>query len=642
MDLVEPIDLVFQNLSYTVTDKVQSKLLKKDIKKCILNNLTGYFSHGRLTGIMGPSGAGKTSLMEIISGQSKSGNVTGNLFLNGNPTDINVIKKRAGFVFQDDVILKTMTVKEALYMSALLRLPENISKKEKLDKVEYMISILHLENCKDTIIGDSIIKGISGGERKRLSVGMEMIMNPSIIFLDEPTSGLDTDTAYSLIKNLKDLTSVGRTVVSTIHQPSSDILRLFDDLIILNHGKIVYQGEVNNLVNYFSNIGYKCPEYTNPSDYLFMNILNPIIVDNNINDSKNNIQNNNKDNNIEEKNKYILDCYSNSGMKNNIIDKCNLINSNKIILSEKSEKYIPSFCLQLNFLLKRNLKNIIRDKAILRTRIGQAFGLGIIVGLSFLNIPKRDAKAQIQDRNGSLFISSMSQVLLPIIGTLSLFSIERPVIMREISSGYYGTFAYYLSKMIIEIPLQIIITFITCTIIYWLCLFQNIFKKYITFIGIIELGSLCGVSMGTAIASAAKNINVALQFGPFIVIPFILFSGLLINSDSIPIYFTWIQYISPIRYMYQEVYKNEFKGLYYKGQSLEHYIDDMNFNQYSTTLAITLLAVITIFLFILSYLILFCSIKRSLSKTKYNLNKNDLNNLNNKDENNLDEKNILI
>ena len=149
-----------------------------------------------------------------------------------------------------------------------------------------MISILHLEKCKDTIVGDSIIKGISGGERKRLSVGMEMIMNPSIIFLDEPTSGLDTYTAYSLVKSLKNITSTGRTVVATIHQPSSDLLRLFDDLIILNHGKIIYQGEVNNLVNYFSNLGYKCPEYTNPSDYLFMTILNPLHLQNN-NDEKN-------------------------------------------------------------------------------------------------------------------------------------------------------------------------------------------------------------------------------------------------------------------------------------------------------------------------------------------------------------------
>lgn len=636
MDVVEPIDLVFQNLFYSVEDKVESKIQKKEVKKIILNNLTGYFCHGRLTAIMGPSGAGKTSLMEIISGQSKSGIVTGNLFLNGNLSDINAIKKRAGFVFQDDVILNTMTVKEALYMSALLRLPENISNEEKMNRVNEMISILHLENCKDTIVGDSLTKGISGGERKRLSVGMEMIINPSIIFLDEPTSGLDTYTAYSLISNLKDLTTTGRTVVSTIHQPSSEILQLFDDLILLNHGKIVYQGEVNNLVPYFSNIGYKCPEYTNPSDYIFMNILNPVIVDNKANNIQNNFQNN-----IEEKNKYILDCYSNSEMEQNVLNKCNLINSNPIILSEKSQKYKPSVCLQLKFLLKRHIKNIIRNKAILRTKLGQAFGLGLIVGLTFLNIPGSDAKAQIQDRNGSLFISSFSQVLLPVIGSLALFSLERPVIMREVSSGYYEVFGYYLSKMIIEIPLQMIITFITCTIIYWLCLFQKKFKKYIIFIGIIELGSLCGLSIGTAIATAAKNVNIALQFAPFCFVPLILFSGLLINSSSIPPYFTWIQYISPIRYMYQEVYKNEFRGLYYKGQSLEHYIDDMSFNKISTTLALCLLAAITIILLILAYLILFISLKNALSKTKYFLNKNDINELKDIDENNTNV-NIIV
>ena len=199
MSNIEPIDIVFQNLSYTVKDEVQSKINKKEIQKIILNNLNGYFSHGKLTGIIGPSGAGKTSLIEILSGQSKTGTVTGNLFLNGNPSDINIMKKISGFVFQDDIILKTMTVKEALYMSALLRLPETISNEEKENKVNEMISLLHLENCKDTIVGDSLSKGISGGERKRLSVGMEMITNPSIIFLDEPTSGLDTYSAYSFI-----------------------------------------------------------------------------------------------------------------------------------------------------------------------------------------------------------------------------------------------------------------------------------------------------------------------------------------------------------------------------------------------------------------------------------------------------------
>ena len=638
MSTVEPLDLVFTNLSYNVKDIAESKIQKKEVNKTILDNLTGYFVHGRLTGIMGPSGAGKTSLMEVISNQSKTGEVRGNFYLNGNEVDIEKIKKISGFVFQDDIILRTMTVYEALYMSALLKLPETTSIEEKKNIVDKMISTLHLENCKDTIVGDSILKGISGGERKRLSVGMEMIMNPSIIFLDEPTSGLDTYTAYSLIKSLKNLTEEGRTVVATIHQPSSEILRLFDDMILLNHGKIVYQGEVKNLVPYFDNIGYKCPEYTNPSDFIFMNILNPLDLQNNENTNINveqfKVQNDTEDisiNYIEKKDKFILDSYKISGMENNVKEKCNEINSNTKNLSEKNAKYVARIGLQYKFLIKRHFNNIIRDKAILRTKLGQSFILGLIIGLTFLNIPGREENVQIQDRNGSLFISCFSQVLFPIIGTLAIFSLETPIVMREIGSGYYTPLGYYLSKISIEIPFQLIITLITCTIIYWLCLYQKKFKKYITFIGIIELGSLCGLSIGITIATIAKNVSIALQFAPFCVIPLILFSGLFINTSSIPAYFTWIQYLSPIRYIYQEVYKNEFKGLKYKEIPLDYAIDQMDFYKVSTALAMCLLSLITVVLFAFCYLVLFISIKKSMSKTKYLMNKNEKTEIKNSD-----------
>ena len=631
MSTVEPLDLVFTNLSYSVKDEAESKIQKKEVNKTILDNLTGYFIHGRLTGIMGPSGAGKTSLMEVISNQSKTGEVRGNFCLNGNEVDIEKIKKISGFVFQDDIILRTMTVYEALYMSALLKLPETTSIEEKKNIVDKMISTLHLEKCKDTIVGDSTLKGISGGERKRLSVGMEMIMNPSIIFLDEPTSGLDTYTAYSLIKSLKNLTDEGRTVVATIHQPSSDILRLFDDIILLNHGKIVYQGEVKNLVPYFDNIGYKCPEYTNPSDFIFMNILNPLDLQNNeentnINVEQFKVQNDTEDisiNYIEKKDKFILDSYKISGMENNVKEKCNEINSNTKNLSEKNAKYVARIGLQYKFLIKRHFNNIIRDKAILRTKLGQSFILGLVIGLTFLNIPGRKNNVQIQDRNGSLFIACFSQVLFPLIGTLAIFSLETPIVMREIGSGYYTPLGYYLSKISIEIPFQLIITLITCTIVYWLCLYQKKFKKYITFIGIIELGSLCGLSIGITIATIAKNVSIALQFAPFCLVPLILFSGLFINTSSIPAYFTWIQYLSPIRYIYQEVYKNEFKGLKYKEIPLDYAIDQMDFYKVSTALAMCLLSLITVVLFALCYLVLFISIKKSMSKTKYLLIKNE-------------------
>ena len=612
MTTVEPLNLVFKDLTYTVIDEKASKLKKATVEKTILNNLNGYFRHGRLTAIMGPSGAGKTSLLEVISKQSKSGIVTGDLFLNGNKVDIKTIKKISGFVFQDDIILNTMTVKEALFMSAYLRLPEEITMEEKNKRVDNMISLLHLEKCQDTIVGDSLIKGISGGEKKRLSVGMEMIMNPSIIFLDEPTSGLDSYSAYSLVSNLKDLASTGRTVITTIHQPSSEILGLFDDLIILYQGKIVYQGEMKNLVRYFSGMGYQCPEYSNPTDYLFMNVFNT-----------------NKEKIISKNDINCIEYYKTSGMENEILNKCEIYNSEINTLINVNQRYFPTLCIQICFLLKRYLKNLVRNKTILRTRIGQALGLGLLIGLTFLNIPGHDDKSQIQDRNGSLFISSFSQVLIPIIGSLALFSLERPIAIREITSGYYGVVGYYLSKMIIEIPIQIILTLITTTIIYWLVLFQKKFNKYIVFVGIIELGSLCGLSIGTAIATASENVNFALQFAPFLLIPLILFSGLLINADNIPPYFTWIQYLSPIRYMYQEVYKNEFKGLYYKGQSLEPNIDNMSFNKISTTLALCLLAGITLILLVLACVILFISIRNAMSKTKYLLNKNENNNDNN-------------
>ena len=367
-----------------------------------------------------------------------------------------------------------------------------------------------------------------------------------------------------------------------------------------------------------------------------MNILNPEYYINN-NDENNNIivdqsneQNNTNSNivkprlTIKEKDDSILDGYKTSGMEDNVKKKCNEINSNVGQFSKKMKKFIPSFGVQFKFLIKRHLKNIFRDKRIIKLKMAQTFGLGLIIGLTFYNIPGNDdikdiikdadeIKKQDQDRKGGLFVSSFAQVLLPMIGTLSIFSSETPVVIREISSGYYTSGGYYFSKIAIEIPFQILSTLISCTIIYILSHFQRKFKKYLKFIGVIELGALCGLSIGLSIATIAKDVTLALQFAPFLVIPIILFSGLFINTDSIPPYFTWIQYISPVRYMYQEVFKNEFYDL----DGFDGAVEGMKFDKISSILAIVLLSTITLVLYIFCYLMLYASIKKSLSKTKY-------------------------
>lgn len=277
----QPLELVFRNLSFTVESKTQKVNGKKE-RKVILDNLDGMFRSGRLTAIMGPSGAGKTSLLDCIAGNLLGGQISGEILVNGEDYSGKRIKDISGFVFQDDVLLETMTVREAIEQSALLRLPKTVGAEERRNRVEDIIALLHLEGCQNTRIGSPLRKGISGGERKRTAAAMELIANPPMLFLDEPTSGLDTFTAYTVVKSLKRLAKQGRTVIATIHQPSSEIFHLFDDLLLLSEGHIVYLGDAEASIEYFDKLGYQCPVYSNPADFYFMEMLRQFSLPKNI------------------------------------------------------------------------------------------------------------------------------------------------------------------------------------------------------------------------------------------------------------------------------------------------------------------------------------------------------------------------
>ena len=163
-----------------------------------------------------------------------------------------------------------MTVRECLEFAAKLKLPGTLE--EKLKRVDDILEELRLTKCQNTKIGGPLIKGVSGGERKRTSIGVELITDPNLIFLDEPTTGLDSFTATSVMETLKDLSKRGRTIIQTIHQPNSDIFEMMDRLMLLAKGKVIYFNEARLAVDYFAGINYKCPELSNPSDY-FMSIM---------------------------------------------------------------------------------------------------------------------------------------------------------------------------------------------------------------------------------------------------------------------------------------------------------------------------------------------------------------------------------
>jgi ABC-type multidrug transport system ATPase subunit len=243
--------------------------------KTIIHNMPEIsLKSGQLLAILGTSGSGKTTLLNAIANRLEN-NIKLEGFIKYND---NLNKKKIGYVMRKDYLLPNLTVRETLQYAALLRLPKNISKKEKLQLVEDIISELRLSDCADTYIGGGLgeKKGISGGERRRVSIGIQILTNPNLLLLDEPTSGLDSFTAHRMMETLISLAKSNKTIICTIHQPRSNIFKMFDLVMLLSKGYIVYYGRAEHIISYFSSLNYECSLHVNPADYF----LDLISIDN--------------------------------------------------------------------------------------------------------------------------------------------------------------------------------------------------------------------------------------------------------------------------------------------------------------------------------------------------------------------------
>jgi len=217
---------------------------------------------------MGSSGSGKTTFLSALSKRLDM-KVTGQLHLNGVNYTRHDLKSMSGYVMQDDLLCANFTVEETLSYTSHLRMPANSTAAERKIREQYVMKLMGIYNCRNVPVGDTRNKGISGGERKRLCIAMELLMKPSLLFLDEPTSGLDSATALSVLATLKQLSARGEcTVVSTIHQPQSKIYSLFDNLILMRKGHMVYQGAADKALLFFESCGFPCPPLTNPADHI--------------------------------------------------------------------------------------------------------------------------------------------------------------------------------------------------------------------------------------------------------------------------------------------------------------------------------------------------------------------------------------
>ncbi|RYH28692.1 ATP-binding cassette domain-containing protein [archaeon] len=270
-------DLTFQTL---VKDPKHSTMVKKVYqKRQILKGLSGKAESKQLIAILGPTGCGKTSLLSVLSARFPPGgagmsSLTGTILLNGRPRDEEHFRKISAYVMQDDHMYAHLTVYETLLMAAHFFLSSSVTDSQKVDIVTTIITELGLLKARDTIIGDEKARGVSGGERKRVSIAVQLLTDPAVLFLDEPTSGLDAFQSQAVMEVLRSLANKGRLVVSVIHQPRSSIYNMFDRLLLLSEGRTMYYGEACLAVKYFTGIGFTCPEHFNPADY-FLDLLSP-------------------------------------------------------------------------------------------------------------------------------------------------------------------------------------------------------------------------------------------------------------------------------------------------------------------------------------------------------------------------------
>ena len=516
--------------------------------------MTGYAKSGEFLAIMGTSGAGKTTLLNLISGTTRS---SATLECEGeilaNKQDIYSINyhKYIGYVTQEDVLLDMLTVRESVMFAAKLKTkgPDAL----KMQRVNDLLEELGLMKCQHTLIGNPSVKGVSGGEKKRVCTAIELITTPSILFLDEPTSGLDSFTSFQVIELLNSQAAKGRTVISTIHQPSSDIYTKFDKLLLLCDGHVMYHGAASKAVEYFDKHGYSCPALSNPSDY-FMEILHIENLDNKT---------------IEEESKvdYLKQAFS--SIQNRLSES-----SHQLAQLEKGTTgYVSSYPVQLYHCTSRAVLITIRNPKLTIFKTIIVLFVALLMGIIFWDIGNNnDDPESILNRNGSMFFAITTMVYSNLMSTILSFPLMREVFLKESRAKMYGTTAFFLSKNFADLLIEIFASTLFSLCVYWTIGYRNSSPEQpLIYIIVMILAHMSGTSLGLTAGAWFTRVDVASSMGTMMTMPFYYFSGYLRPVNDIPIAIRWLADLSPFRFSFDALMLNEYKDTSGGSQPLNQY-----------------------------------------------------------------------
>ncbi|KAI8118009.1 hypothetical protein FF38_09025 [Lucilia cuprina] len=584
------VDLAFHNLTYRVKEGSRSNA------KTILKGVSGRLRSGELTAIMGPSGAGKSTLLNILSGY-KTSNIEGSVTMNGHERNISAFRKLSAYIMQDNQLHGNLTVQEAMTVATNLKLSKKFTKAEKMSMIDDILLTLSLSEHRNTLT-----RNLSGGQKKRLSIALELVSNPPIMFFDEPTSGLDSSTCFQCINLLKMLAEGGRTIICTIHQPSARLFEMFDQLYTLADGQCVYQGSTKQLVPFLSTLNLECPSYHNPASYIIEVACGEHgdhtrrLVDA-IDNGKKDIRSSADYAGLKARNdlikvqnlKAILDKndaanstsgkYEDNLTLNNGILKGNLVNDiakqsvepvvstnekgDAMIELEKTdncttallsadiaspERYPTSQFHQFWVVLKRTLLFSYRDWTLMYLRLFAHLLVGFLIGALYYDIGNDGAK--VLSNLGFLFFNMLFLMYTSMTITILSFPLEMPVLLKENFNRWYSLKSYYLAISVADIPFQAIFCIIYVSIVYYFTSQPWELFRFSMFLGACLMISFVAQSVGLVVG-AAMNVQNGVFLAPVMSVPFLLFSGFFVSFDAIPVYLRWITYLSYIRYGFE-------------------------------------------------------------------------------------------
>ncbi|CAG0879460.1 unnamed protein product, partial [Darwinula stevensoni] len=499
------------------------------------DDMNGIACPGELLAIMGASGAGKTTLLNVMTSRNLGKlNVSGKLMVNGKTIKRSALAGMSAYVQQEDLFIGTLTVREHLRFQArkaeaLLRMGKEIKHQQRMDRVEEVISdvklFLGLSKCSDSIIGvPGRIQGISGGERKRLSIASEVLTDPPLLFCDEPTSGLDSFMAQQVVALMKSLAEKGKTVISTIHQPSSEVYSMFDRILFMAEGRAAFMGLADRAISFFQGVGYGCPPNYNPADFFIHTLA---VVPGSEMECRKRVAR-------------ICDAFRDSeegrAMEKEVelcsdeASKASPTDMGDIKWKERRLEDAAGWFQQFRAVVARSWTATFREPLLIKFRLLQT-----VVKSSF----------------GVISHPQCTQV----------FCEELPIFVRERQSGLYRTDAYFLGKTLAELPFFVVFPAAFAAIAYHMIGLNPVGERFIVCVVVMVAVANVACSFGYMVSCIAPNVDVALALSPPLVIPLLMFGGLLINNVSVPVYFLWLKYISWYYYGNEILMVNQWKGV---------------------------------------------------------------------------------